>query len=278
MDNIGQLFVVATPIGNLNDITYRAVEVLKSVDVIAAEDTRHSSVLLSHWGISTKMTAFHDHNEKDKAALLIGWLKDGKSIALISDAGTPLISDPGYTIVNQCRDAGIRVTTIPGACAAIAAVSCSGLPTDNFTFMGFIPVKQKAKEDFLLKTNSLDGTAICYESPRRVVDSVEAIIAVLGEDRPVVLAKELTKTFETFFSGTATELLNWLQEDEVHQKGEMVIMISAKVKNDTDVPESAINLLKVLKNELPLKKAAAVVASHYGLKKNDLYKLGLDLA
>ncbi len=277
MNHPGQLFIVATPIGNLNDITYRAVEVLKAVDVIAAEDTRHSGVLLSHWGIATKTTAFHDHNEKDKAALLIGWLQQGKDIALISDAGTPLISDPGYAIVNQCREQGIRVTTIPGACAAIAAVSCSGLPTDNFTFMGFIPAKQKAKEDFLNKIKNLSGTAICYESPRRILDSVTSLIEVLGAEHQVVLAKELTKTFETFFAGSARELSEWLQADEVHQKGEMVLMVAPVAKNTSEIPPQAIELLKLLKDQLPLKKAAAVVASHYELKKNDLYKLGLTL-
>lgn len=274
MTQFGQLFIVATPIGNLEDITFRAVETLKTVDMIAAEDTRHSGKLLSHYGITTKTTAFHDHNEKDKANLLISWLKSGKNIALVSDAGTPLISDPGYAIVNLCREQGIDVITIPGACAAIAAVSCSGLPTDNFTFMGFIPVKQKAKQDFLSKINELSGTAICYESPRRIVDSVQAIVEHLGEDTQLVFAKELTKTFETFFSGSAAELLAWLQQDEVRQKGEMVLMIAAKVADD-DIPSAALDLLRQLKAELPLKKAAAIVASHYDLKKNDLYKIGL---
>lgn len=277
MDKTGQLFIVATPIGNLNDITYRAVETLKTVDTIAAEDTRHTGKLLSHYGITTRTTAFHDHNEKEKANLLISWLKAGKDIALVSDAGTPLISDPGYAIVNMCRDQDIRVTPIPGACAAIAAVSCSGLATDNFTFMGFIPVKQKARQDFLQQASALSGTAICYESPRRVADSVKAIIEVLGEDTTVVLAKEITKTFETFYSGTATELLAWLMEDDVHQKGEMVLMICGKKEKTTDLPESAITLLKQLKAELPLKKAAAIVAAHYELKKNELYKFGLTL-
>ena len=277
MTDIGQLFIVATPIGNLNDITYRGVETLKTVDVIAAEDTRHTGKLLAHYGINTRTTAFHDHNEKDKANLLISWLKSGKNIALVSDAGTPLISDPGYAIVNQCREQSIRVTPIPGPCAAIAAVSCSGLATDNFTFMGFIPVKQKARHDFLHRVNSLTGTAICYESPRRIVDSVQTVIEQLGEDTPLVLAKELTKTFETFFSGTAAELLEWLKADLVHQKGEMVLMISTKKAPTIDIPEPAIDLLKLLKVELPLKKAAAVVAAHYDLKKNDLYKFGLTL-
>lgn len=277
MTEIGQLFIVATPIGNLNDITYRAVEVLNEVDIIAAEDTRHSGKLLSHYGINTKTTAFHDHNEKEKAQLLINWLKEGKNIALISDAGTPLISDPGYAIVNLCRNEGLQVTSIPGPCAAIAAVSCSGLPTDNFTFMGFIPVKQKAREDFFSKIDALAGTAICYESPRRIVDSVTALGECLGVDTPVVLAKEITKTFETFKSGTVTELLDWLKADDVHQKGEMVLMVAPKVVDKSDIPPQAIELLKSLKAELPLKKAAAVVAGHYDLKKNDLYKIGLTL-
>ena len=277
MTEIGQLFIVATPIGNLNDITYRAIETLKSVDTIAAEDTRHTGKLLSHYGITTKTTAFHDHNEKDKANLLINWLKAGKDIALVSDAGTPLISDPGYAIVNLCREQGIRVTPIPGPCAAIAAVSCSGLPTDNFTFMGFIPVKQKARQDFLAKVNELTGTAICYESPRRITDSVNAVIECCGADTKVVLAKEITKTFETYYSGSATELLDWLQADLVHQKGEMVLMIAPKVVDKGDIPNAAIELLKQLKVDLPLKKAAGIVAAHYELKKNDLYKLGLEL-
>jgi 16S rRNA (cytidine1402-2'-O)-methyltransferase len=277
MDKIGQLFIVATPIGNLNDITYRAVEVLNTVDTIAAEDTRHTGKLLSHYGITTRTTAFHDHNEKEKANLLISWLKGGRDIALVSDAGTPLISDPGYAIVNMCREEGIRVTPIPGACAAIAAVSCSGLATDNFTFMGFIPVKQKAKQDFLQQVSALSGTAICYESPRRIVDSVEAVIEVLGEDTKVVLAKEITKTFETFYTGTATELLKWLNAEDVRRKGEMVLMICTKQEKTSDIPEPAIALLRALKAELPLKKAAAIVAVHYELKKNDLYKFGLTL-
>ncbi len=196
MDKSGQLFIVATPIGNLNDITYRAVETLKSVAMIAAEDTRHTGKLLSHYGITTKTTAFHDHNEKDKAGLLLSWLEKGQDVALVSDAGTPLISDPGYAIVNLCRDKGVRVIPIPGPCAAIAAVSCSGLATDNFSFLGFIPVKQKAKQDFLQQAADLKGTVICYESPRRIADSVTAICETLGEDTTVVLAKEITKTFD----------------------------------------------------------------------------------
>jgi 16S rRNA (cytidine1402-2'-O)-methyltransferase len=277
MDKTGELFIVSTPIGNLNDITYRAVEVLKTVDTIAAEDTRHTGKLLSHYGITTRTTAFHDHNEKEKANLLISWLKDGRNIALVSDAGTPLISDPGYAIVNMCRDQGLRVTPIPGPCAVIAAVSCSGLATDNFTFMGFIPVKQKAKHDFLQQVTALHGTAICYESPRRITDSVEAVITVLGEQTPLVLAKEITKTFETFVSGTAVEVLAWLNAEDVHRKGEMVLMISTKKEKLSELPEPAIALLQELKKELPLKKAAAIVATHYELKKNDLYKFGLTL-
>ncbi|MFT4926762.1 MAG: 16S rRNA (cytidine1402-2'-O)-methyltransferase [Phenylobacterium sp.] len=277
MTKTGQLFIVATPIGNLNDMTYRAVETLKSVDMIAAEDTRHTGKLLSHYGITTKTTAFHDHNEKAKAGLLLSWLEQGQDVALVSDAGTPLISDPGYAIVNLCRAQGVQVTPIPGACAAIAAVSCSGLATDNFSFLGFIPVKQKAKQDFLQQASDLQGTVICYESPRRIADSVAAICETLGEETTVVLAKEITKTFETFFSGSAKELLDWLNAEDVHRKGEMVLMFSTKPVETGDTPAEAVALLKILKQELPLKKAAAVVAVHYELKKNDLYKLGLEL-
>jgi 16S rRNA (cytidine1402-2'-O)-methyltransferase len=277
MSKTGQLFIVATPIGNLNDISYRAIETLKSVTMIAAEDTRHTGKLLSHYGITTKTTAFHDHNEKDKAGLLLSWLEKGQDVALVSDAGTPLISDPGYAIVNLCREKGVRVIPIPGACAAIAAISGSGLATDNFTFLGFIPVKQKARQDFLQQATELRGTVICYESPRRIADSVKAICEQLGPDTTVVLAKEITKTFETFFSGSANELHDWLMAEDVHRKGEMVLMFSTKPKDTGEVPKEALVLLKALQQELPLKKAAAVVAGHYELKKNDLYKLGLEM-
>lgn len=275
MTNLGQLFIVATPIGNLDDISYRAIATLKQVDKIAAEDTRHSAKLLNHFGITTQMTAFHDHNEKDKAQLLIKWLKQGLDIALISDAGTPLICDPGYAIVNLCRAEGINVIPIPGACAMIAALSCAGLPSDRFTFMGFIPQKLKARQAFFTQILEGIGTVICYESPRRILETCKAMQDVIGEDTQVVLAKEMSKTFETFYAGCLGDLIGWLAADPVHQKGEMVLLIGSKVADPELIPHAAVSLLRQLLVELPLNKAAAIVAGHYDLKKNQLYQLGL---
>ena len=274
----GKLFIVPTPIGNLQDITHRAVTVLSEVDLIAAEDTRHSLKLLQHYDINTRMISLHDHNEGQRASQLISKLQQGQNIALISDAGTPLINDPGYSLVNQCRAQGLAVIPLPGACAAITALCAAGLPTDRFRFEGFLPVKSQAKQQALEKLLSETGTCIYYESPRRVVDTMGAIIAVLGEDRAVVIAKELTKTFETFYSGSAGQCLHWLLLDENHQRGEFVLMVGGVVRDDTEVSAQALSLLKALMLELPLKKAAAITAEHFELKKNALYKLGLEFS
>lgn len=193
----GTLYIVPTPIGNLGDITERAVQVLSQVDLIAAEDTRHTGRLLSHLNISTRTFALHDHNEQQKAQVLAEKLSQGQSIALVSDAGTPLISDPGYHLVNQCRAAGLRVVPLPGACAVIAALSASGLPSDRFSFEGFLPPKSKGRRDKFLELAKVERTCIFYESPHRIMDSLDDMLAILGEERQVVLARELTKTFET---------------------------------------------------------------------------------
>ena len=277
MAETGTLYIVATPIGNLDDITHRAIKLLKEVDLIAAEDTRHSQKLLQHWEIATRMTSLHDHNEGQRAVQLIAQMQSGMSIALISDAGTPLISDPGYSLVNQCRAAGITVIPIPGACAAITALCASGMPTDQFRFNGFLPVKLVAKQTILEKLKAETATTVFYESPRRVVATLEAIIEVLGENRKVSLAKELTKTFETFYHNTAEGVLNWLKEDPNHQRGEFVIIIEGVQIVTSDLPLESLSLLKMLMAELPLKKAAAITANHYGVKKNALYQYGLTL-
>lgn len=277
MAETGTLYIVATPIGNLDDITHRAIKLLKEVDLIAAEDTRHSQKLLQHWEIATRMTSLHDHNEGQRAVQLIAQMQSGMSIALISDAGTPLISDPGYSLVNQCRAAGITVIPIPGACAAITALCASGMPTDQFRFNGFLPVKLVAKQTILEKLKAETATTVFYESPRRVVATLEAIIEVLGENRKVSLAKELTKTFETFYHNTAEGVLNWLKEDPNHQRGEFVIIIEGVQIDTSDLPLESLSLLKMLMAELPLKKAAAITANHYGVKKNALYQYGLTL-
>lgn len=272
----GQLFVVATPIGNLEDITQRALNVLQSVDIIAAEDTRHTNKLLSHFSIKAKVVAVHDHNEKQKANELLSWLEQGLNVALVSDAGTPLISDPGYAVVNLCREQGAKVSPIPGACAAIAAVSCSGLPTDRFQFIGFTPAKSKARQDFFVDAFNSGMTSIMYESTHRIMASLDDLKAVLGDDQKVVLAKELTKSFETFFSGTVVELIAFLTEDPARQKGEIVLMLPGKQASKSEISPEAIKLIELLQSEMPLKKACGIAADYFGLKKNALYKAMLD--
>ncbi len=274
MSNPGTLYIVATPIGNLSDITQRALDTLNEVDLIAAEDTRHSGKLLSHFGIKTKMFPLHDHNEKQKAQSLLDQIAQGKSIALISDAGTPLISDPGYNLVNLAREQNVQVTPIPGPSAVITALCAAGLPTDKFLFAGFLPVKQQAKLAILTSYKNADFTTVFYESPRRIIDTLKHVAEALGDDKQVVVAKELTKHYEAFKSGTAQEVIDWFGEDKDRQQGEMVIMLSPNKEESALSPEAEM-LLKSLMEELPTKKAAAITAKIHDLKKNDLYKLAL---
>lgn len=271
-----KLYIVATPIGNISDITYRAIDILKGVDLIAAEDTRHSGKLLSYYQINTPMMAVHDHNERQRGALLIEKIQAGQSIALISDAGTPLISDPGYHLVNDCREAGVDVVPIPGACAAVTALSAAGLPSDRFSFEGFLPVKEKAKREKLASLSEETQTMIFYESPRRIQDTVKQIIDILGAERKLVVARELTKMFESFYVLPAAQMLDWLNSDENFCRGEFVLMVAGCEKSQGEISAEVIKLLTLLKNELPLKKAAAITAEIHGLKKNDLYKWGLE--
>ena len=270
------LYIVPTPIGNLEDITQRALKILSEVDLIAAEDTRHSAKLLQHFGIQTRTISLHDHNESQRARQLIDKLSQGKAVALISDAGTPLISDPGYALVNQCREQGINVVPLPGACAAITALSGAGLPTDRFRFEGFLPVKQHAREQALQALAAESATCVFYESPRRVLESVKTLAEQLGPSRHVVIAKELSKTFETFFSGSAAEALSWLQADPNHQRGEFVLMVAGAPPRSSDIPADAMTMMQLLQTELPLKKAAALTANYFQLKKNALYQAALE--
>jgi len=271
------LYIVATPIGNLGDITLRAIDTLKQVDLIAAEDTRHSGLLLQRLGIHAKLYPLHDHNEQQKAQQLIEKLKSGASIALVSDAGTPLINDPGYHLVKACREEQIKVVPIPGACAAITALSASGLPTDRFCYEGFLPAKTKARIDYLTKLQQEPRTLVFYESTHRIIDSLKDMAQVFGDDKPIVLAKELTKSWETIILLPISQLLVWLTQDENRQKGEFVLVVEGhKKNNDDELDPAAVQLLHRLQQELPLKKAAAIVAEVYGLKKNQLYQLGLD--
>ena len=276
-DLTGILYIVATPIGNLQDITQRALETFAQVDLIAAEDTRHSGLLLSHYGIKKPFFALHDHNEQEKAHILVEKLKQGSSIALISDAGTPLISDPGFHLVRQCREAGIRVVPLPGACAAITALCASGIASDRFCFEGFLPAKSKVRKDKLENIAEEDRTLIFYESTHRILDTLEDMQAVLGEKRYIVLAREMTKTWETITGNTIKNLREWLLEDPNRTKGEMVLIVEGKPKSDNndEISPQAVKALELIAEELPLKKAATIVAELYGYKKNALYQFGL---
>ncbi|ACT11368.1 16S rRNA (cytidine(1402)-2'-O)-methyltransferase [Pectobacterium aroidearum] len=270
------LYIVPTPIGNLGDITQRALAVLASVDLIAAEDTRHTGLLLQHFAINARLFALHDHNEQQKADVLLAKLQSGQSIALVSDAGTPLINDPGYHLVRRCREAGVRVVPLPGACAAITALSASGLASDRFCYEGFLPAKTKARKDTLRDLGEEPRTLIFYESTHRLLDSLQDISEVLGAERYVVLAREITKTWESIHGAPVGELLAWVKEDENRRKGEMVLIVEGHQADDSALSAEALRTLMLLRAELPLKKAAALAAEIHGVKKNALYRYGLE--
>ncbi len=272
------LYIVATPIGNLADITYRAIDVLSKVKLIAAEDTRHSRKLLSHYGIKTKCKALHDHNEKQSHQELIEFIQQGNSVALISDAGTPLISDPGYILVHQAVLAGIRVIPIPGPSALIAALSVVGLPSDRFTFYGFLPAKQVARTELLETVRELQPTSIFYESPHRLVACLDNMLQVFGPTRRVCIARELTKTFETIHCDELQSLCDWVKADTNQQKGEIVLLVSGfKIEKERTISASDIDTLTLLINELGVKKAASLTAKITGLAKNVLYTEALKI-
>ena len=271
----GFLYVVATPIGNLDDISQRAISTLQQVDWIAAEDTRHTGRLLSHLGISAKTIALHDHNEKQRAASIIQKCLAGEQVALVSDAGTPLISDPGYSLVRQCRDAGVRVIPIPGPCALITALCAAGLPTDKFHFIGFLLPKSQQRQNQLADVPAGVGTIICYDTARRIKDTLQDVTAVFGAERELVLAKELTKTFEHLEYGTAAQITAWLEADPQRCQGEMVLMIAPTPKAANEISEAVQHTLRILLAELPLKQAAALAAQIHNEKKNHLYQLAL---
>jgi len=270
------LYIVATPIGNLQDISARAIETLSDVDVICCEDTRHSKRLLEHFSIKGKLQSLHDHNEKDKSALIVQWLASGQSIALISDAGTPLISDPGCYLVNCVKEAGFDVIPIPGACAIIAALSASGLPTDRFYFEGFIPAKSSNRKARFESLKEFEHTWIYYESPHRITDSLKDLQTVLGGERIICFAREITKTFETIKKDSIENILQLMHDDHNQTKGEFVIMVQGIVVDKSQENEAAIALLRLLIDEkIPLKTAAKIAAEHCYDKKNKLYKLTL---
>ena len=274
----GSLYIVATPIGNMGDMTERAQKILMEVDVIAVEDTRRSGQLLRNFDISTPMMAVHEHNERQICDSLLERIENGESIALISDAGTPLLSDPGYFLVNQARQRNIPVVPIPGVSAVITALSVAGLPTDRFVFEGFLPAKSTARQQKLEKLKDDGRTVIFYEAPHRIIEMLKDCQLVFGGQRKVVLARELTKTFETVHGDTLDALIPWVEADENQRKGEFVVLVQgAEAREDTAIDAESERILLILLKDLPVKQAAALAASITGLKKNALYQLALEL-
>ena len=274
----GKLYIVATPIGNLRDMSNRAVDILKNVDLVLAEDTRHSKKLFAHYEIDTPLRAFHEHNEKDKSEPIINEINAGKSIAMISDAGTPLISDPGYHLVTKAKQAGLDVVPIPGPSALIAALSASGLASSSFTFFGFLPSKQAARLKLLQTKTTLDETIIFYESPKRILSTLKDMLEVFGESREVCLAKELTKSFETILTDKLPILIEYLNSDPSHQKGEFVILISSADKIDLIEANSQLDkILPILCAEMGTSKAAKLAAKITGIDKKHCYKRATSL-
>lgn len=270
----GTLYIVATPIGNLEDITYRAVRILSEADLIAAEDTRHSLKLLNHFNISKPLTSYFDHNQQFKGERILNALRQGKTVALISDAGTPCISDPGYHLVRDAVTEGIRVIPIPGSCAAIAALAGSGLPSDSFTFAGFPPARQGKRRSFLQRASGLPGTVILYEAPHRLEECLRDIREVLGE-RLIVVARELTKIYEEFIRGTVSEVLAAVSQAKV--RGEVVILISPG-EMPREEPEPLEDIVRRLLHEegLSVKDTARKAAEITGISRNDAYAAALD--
>lgn len=274
---IGVLYIVATPIGNLADLSERARQVLSEVDMIACEDTRHTSKLLQHLGVKSRLVAVHDHNERDKVEWIAECLNKGQSIALVSDAGTPLISDPGYPLVSGLRALGHQVQPVPGVSAVITALSAAGLPTDRFTFEGFLAHKSGAKRERLEGLEQEVRTMVFYESKHRILDTLSVMAEVFGNERNACVARELTKAFESFYHGNLSDIRQQLEVHADHQKGEFVVMITG---NPTPSPASAVDsdkLFKLLLKELPPKKAASVISDLTGENKKALYQQALEI-
>lgn len=273
--NTGKLYIVATPIGNLSDMTNRAIQCLNTVDIIACEDTRTSGKLLSHFNITTPSWAYHDHNADIQTPKFIELIKSGKNIALISDAGTPLISDPGFRLVKACHDHNISVSPVVGACAAIGALSVSGLPSDKFYFYGFLPAKTVARQAELTKLKNISASMIFYEAPHRILACIDDMTHIFG-DRTVCFCREITKTFETIHYSSLARLHDFIQNDTNQQKGEIVLVVAGNTGDDND--EHKIDtLLKRLLQDLSVKKTAQLASDLTGIKKNQLYERALAL-
>jgi 16S rRNA (cytidine1402-2'-O)-methyltransferase len=270
------LYVVATPIGNLGDLTSRAVEVLQGVDLIAAENTRHSQRLLQHYAIETPLLAYHDHSEERTLNKVTTVIAQGGSVALISDAGTPLISDPGYRLVRRAQELGITVSPLPGACAAVAALSASGLATDRFLFEGFLPAKQGARLRRLEELAAVPSTLVFYEAPHRVLACLTDMAQAFGAQREAVLARELTKAFETLRREPLEQLVEFVAQDDNQRRGEIVLLVAGRAASERILDEEVERLLQRLVQDMPAKSAAAVVADVTGLRKKDLYRYLVD--
>ena len=271
------LYIVPTPIGNLDDITLRAIEVLKNATLIAAEDTRHSKILLDKLGVlNPKMISCHDHNEEQRASIIIEEVNKGCIVALISDAGSPLINDPGYKVVTLCSKANVKVIPLPGPCALITALEASALPTDKFMFNGFFPVKEKELVETIESLKGVDYTAVFYEAPRRILNTMEKVAQILPE-HDVTLCREMTKTFESFYRLKAKDAPAFLEADPDRTKGEFVVAIGALKEDQGAISPQIVDALKTLVQTTPVKVACNVVANLTGLKKNELYNLALEL-
>lgn len=285
MDNLttkgssAALYIVATPIGNLGDISQRALDVLRNADLIAAEDTRHSSRLTQHFGIATRLVSYHDFSSSAREDAILADLQAGRTVALISDAGTPLISDPGYSLVLRARQLSIPVIPIPGACALTAALCAAGLPTDRFVFEGFPAHKQGARRQLFQSVMEEQRTLIFYESPHRIADSLADMCDVFGPDRQAVVCRELTKTWETIHGDSLQALCSWIMADDNNRRGEFVVLVhGAEARADEEISAEAERQLRVLLEELPVRQAASLAAKLTGLKKNALYKRALEIA
>jgi len=273
----GTLYIVATPIGNLGDMVPRAVEILQSVTAIACEDKRHSKKLLDHFAIDKPLFPYHDHSDKKISDSIIARLQSGDDIALISDAGTPLISDPGYRLVLAARVAGIRVIPVPGACAAIAALSVAGLPTDRFRFVGFLPAKTTQRKKVLQELMAVAETTVFYEAPHRILETLHDAVAIFGPQHSGFIAREVSKTFETYLHGTLSELVTAVENDSNQQRGEIVLVLAGRETLDNSVTVDGEKILRLLLAELPAAKAAALTAKITGGDKKQFYQLALAL-
>jgi len=273
------LYIVATPIGNLNDISLRALDILKKVDFIACEDTRHTKLLLAHHGISTPVFSYHEHNEQKSADKIINLLTANKSIALVSDAGTPLISDPGYFLVHRAHELHIKISPIPGTCAAIAALSASGLPSDKFIFEGFLPAKTTARQNRLSELKTESRTLIFYEAPHRIEETIADLVLMFGETREAIICRELTKTFETLHKASLKKLSEWLLLSDDNRKGEFVVVVAGMPETEKEeVNQTQAKLLvEKLIVDLPLKKSVQISSELFHVSKNSLYQWALTL-